>query len=178
MNTLQIGRHCLPVREVETPDGLLMVPRYVYRHNSGWEVRIVRKEEQLFHSIPDSCCLAGALGSLALAIEKLYDELPNYRTFEQLNPGSSHWYNVRERFNTSGHMIYQCVQTYVCGYKNKLRTVQFYVGTLNTRSDRKLRLAIDQAIGTRCWSIDTIKSEGRSVLFNSPVPKNVERFAY
>ena len=178
MNTLNIGNHQLPYREIDTPDGWLLVPRHVYRMSHGWQVRIRRKDEPFFSgSVADSYC-GGPTGSLSRAIELLYDELPNYRTFDQLRPGSSHWYSVRERLKKNGDVACQFVQTYICGYRNKLRTINFYVGTPNTRSDRKLRLAIDQAIGTRCWSIDTIKNEGRSVLFELPVPRNVERFAF
>ncbi|WP_420588261.1 hypothetical protein [Bacterioplanoides sp.] len=180
MNTMTIGNHVLPLREVATPDGVMMVPRHVYRRSNrpAWHIEISRQgEPQLRKYFSDNDYCGGAIGSLSGAIETLYAELPNYKTFEQLNPGSSHWYGIRERLNKSGRVTCQVVQTYICGYRNKLRTVQFYVGTTNTRSDKKLRLAIDRAIGTRCWSIDTIRSEGRAVLYTLPVPVNVERFA-
>ena len=177
MNYLSIGEHKLKLREVDTPDGILQVPSHIYRTHGGWRVQIKREDEPYFiHHIADSHC-GNAIASLSIAIEKLYGILPNYRTFDKLRPGSSHWYNVRERFTKDGCMVCQFVQTYICGFHNKLRTVCFYVGTPNTRSDKKLRLAIDRAIGTRCWSIDTIKAEGRSILYQLPVPKHVERFA-
>ncbi len=177
MNTLNIGEHRLPLREVDTPDGLLMVPSHVYRQQYSWQVRIIRQDEPVFFQSFSDSHAGNAIGSLSLAVETLYDQLPNYRTFDQLRPGSSHWYSVRERLNKSGNVACQCVQTYICGYQGKLRTLCIYVGTPNTRSDKKLRLAIDQAIGTRCWSIETIKTEGRSILYTLPVPNKVERYA-
>ena len=39
---LMIGDHRLPLRLVQTPDGILRVPRYVYRASDelGWQVMI------------------------------------------------------------------------------------------------------------------------------------------
>lgn len=177
MSDLIIGHHQLPQRGIQTPDGLLLVPRYVYRQKNRWLVRIKRQDEpELCDGFADSF-YGGVVGSLSMAVESLYEHLPNYRTFDQLRPGSSHWYNVRERINKQGYVACQFVQTYICGFRGKIRTVCIYVGTPNTRSDKKLRLAIDQAIGVRQWSMDTIRREGRSVLYQLPVPKNVERFA-
>ncbi len=177
MNFMQIGDHKLPLREVDTPEGIIEVPSHIYRKALGWDIKICREDEPVFYEYVADSRGGHAVGSLSLAVETLYGVLPNYRTFDQLRPGSSHWYNVRERFHNDGHMLYQFVQTYICGYHNKLRTVYFYVGTPNTRSDKKLRLAIDRAIGTRCWSIETIRAQGRSILYQLPVPKHVERFA-
>ena len=177
MSYLLIGNHQLPLRYVDTPDGMLPAPRYVYRCKNRWQVRIIRQDEPDFQEGFADSFHGGARGSLSMAVETLYDHLPNYRTFDQLRPGSSHWYQVREQFNQYGYMIRQFVQTYICGFRGKLRIVCLYVGTENTRSDLKLRLACDQALGIRHWSIDTIKSEGRSVLIRLPIPKNVERYA-
>ena len=178
MNTLRIGNHNLGIRDIATEDGIMQVPSYVYRVPYGWVVKINRHDEKHHRTFNDSL-YGGIRSALSMAIEHLYDELPNRRTFDQMRPGSSLWYLVRERLHKKdGRVVYQFVQTYVCGYHGKLRTVGFYVGTPNTRSDLKLRLAIDQAIGTRCWSIDTIKQEGRSHLYESPIPKNVEQYAY
>lgn len=177
---LQIGNHKLPVRQVFTSDGLFSVPRYVYRtaNDKAWRVWINREcESRYYRHLADSD-YGSAHQGLTMAIERLYDELPNRKSFEQLNPGSSHWYSIREVPDRKSGLISEWVQTYICGYHGKLRTIGFWVGTENTRSDKRLRCSIDRAIGTRCWSIDMIRSEGRDVLFSAPVPKNVERYAY
>ena len=109
------------------------------------------------------------------AIEHLYDILPTYIPFQCLNVGSSLWYQVKDTTTKSG-LILTHVNTYVCAYQNKLRAVRLYVGTENTRSDLRLRKAVDRALGIRHWSIETKRTEGRDVLFELPIPRNVERF--
>ena len=177
---LQIGHHRLPLREIWTCEGRFAVPRYVYRagKDNAWRTDMNRQDEtkKLYRHFPDADYGSVQQG-LTMAIEHLYSELPNYRSFEQTRPGSSHWYQVREVPDSRTGLLREWVQTYICGYHGKLRTVCFWVGTPTTRSDLRLRTAIDRAIGTRCWSIEMIKSEGRDVLFQSPVPRHVERFA-
>lgn len=176
---LQIGHHKLPLRKVMTCDGWFEVPRYVYRCSSdkAWRDHIKRLYEPDFYRYFADADHGSVQQSLTMGIERLYEELPNRKSFEQLNPGSSHWYQVREVPDKRTGSMREWVQTYVCGYKGRLRTVCFWVGTANTRSDLRLRKSIDQAIGTRAWAIEMIKAEGRDVLFSAPVPKNVERYA-
>ena len=176
---LQIGHHCLPMRNVMTCDGTYEVPRYVYRNSNdaAWRIDIKRQCEPDYYRYLSDHDYGSTQQALTSAIERLYEVLPNYKRFDQLNPGSSHWYAIREVPSKTTGLISEFVQTYICGYHGKLRLACFWVGTENTRSDKRLRLAIDRAIGTRCWSIEMIRSEGRDVLFQAPVPRHVERFA-
>ncbi len=172
-----IGQHVLPQRRVDTPDGPMWVPRHVYRKHGGWQIFLNRTTDHYYEYFGDS-----AYGSQHIAfdrtMEKLYDEMPHHKLHDQLNPGSSLYYQVREFLPSHTSVMVTHVQTYICAYRSRLRSITFYVGTENTRSDLRLRTAIDRAIGTRCWSIDTITSEGRDVLFELPVPRAVEKYAY
>ncbi len=178
---LIIGNHVVPQREVLTDQGRVWVPRYIHRRTDrdAWDIKIDRKDETfLTRYIPDSDYHGDSEASLQIAIEKLYDVLPNYVTFHRLRPGTSKYYCVREQHFKKSNVIATRVQTYICCFQRTLRTVSFYVGTQNTKTEERMKQAIDRAIGARCWSMDTIRSEGRDVLFDLPLPSKIERFAY
>ncbi len=176
LDPLIIGEHRLPYRRIFINGEALWIPRHVYRKKDRWEVRINRKDEKLslYHTDHDH----GIYGALERCLETLYDEMPKYTVHECLHPGSSHYYQVRDYRCKNHNVMTTYVQTYICAYNLKLRNVTFYVGTENTKTEDRLKRAVDRAVGTRCWSIDTIKSEGRDILFGTPIPKNIERYAY
>ena len=177
--SISIGNHVLPQRYVDTPDGHLAVPSHIYRAKNGWNVCIRRKDKTDYFSCYFSDNhYGGVQQALSQSLEKLYDEMPHHPTHNQLHPGHSHYYQVREYRPSDMNILVTRVQTYICSYRDKLRCISFYVGTENTKTDYKLRTAIDRAIGARCWSIDTIKAEGRHVLIDLPVPRNIEKYAY
>ena len=178
LSPLIIGHHTLPQRSVLTDNGNLVVPRYISRCRDGWRVDFQRQCEPRYRCIFNDRDHGDSRGSLARAMEDLYDQLPNRKSFDQLHPGHSRWYQVREYLPRNRRTSSTYVQTYVCAYQHKLRTVNIYCGTENTVTPSKIQRAIAQAIGIRCWSQDTISHEGRPSLFTMKIPDRVERYAY
>ena len=171
-----VGDHRLPLRPVVCNDRVVTIPRYVYRDREHWIVELNRKDEPHYREFFGDNRYGGDMGSLEVALESLYEVLPNYLPNDRLRPGSSLYYMVREQTFKHCNVKVLSIQTYICSYRYKLRTIAFYAGTENTVDRGRMDRAIDRAIGTRLWSIDMIKREGRDVLFSSEVPKNIENY--
>ncbi|MGI9277859.1 MAG: hypothetical protein ACR2PT_23800 [Endozoicomonas sp.] len=179
---LIIGDHVLPQRTVDTEQGRVWVPMHVYRNakGHGWNVYIHRESENTntFSKYFGDNGYGGQERSLEYALECLYDEMPHHTPHNRLHPGSSLYYYIREQHRRRSGCLQTSVQTYICSYRHRLRCISFYVGTENTKTAGRLQRAIDRAMGTRQWSIDTIKQEGRDVLFKMPVPRNIENYGF
>ncbi len=170
---LQIARHNLDFRIVDTEDGEFWVPNYVYRNRNAWQIKIVRKEEQFSETIPDLHYGAGR--SLDMAIERLPDILPKYTPHDCLRNRLTRYYYVHEFFRKGLKQVQ--VNAKVCCFRRKLRMITFFAGTENTLSQDRLDHCIARAIGTRVWASEMIRDCGRSELICEPLPNHVEDYA-
>ena len=100
---LIIGRHVLRQRTLYSPEGVFVVPMYIYRDDCGdrWKIEITRDYVK-YRKYYTDYAYGDAQTGLDHAIEHLYDILPTYIPFQCLNVGSSLWYQVKDTTTRSG----------------------------------------------------------------------------